>query len=115
MTHFEKIDTFANRTLLNFIAMKFSYKIVWNRYVIVLVIFAVWMLFFDQNSFLRQMQLKNELKSANEQKQFYLDQIRNDSIFLEELDKNIELKEKYARENYLMKKEEETVFSIVRN
>jgi len=95
--------------------MKFTYKIVWNRYVIILVIFAVWMLFFDQNSFLRQMQLQNELKTANEQKQFYLDQIRNDSIFLEELDKNIELKEKYARENYLMKKDEEIVFSIVRN
>ncbi len=95
--------------------MKFTYKIVWNRYVIVLVIFAVWMLFFDQNSFVRQMQLKNELKTANEQKQFYLDQIRNDSIFLEELDKNIEVKEKYAREHYLMKKDEEIVFSIVRS
>jgi len=95
--------------------MKFTYKIVWNRYVIVLVIFAGWMLFFDQNSFLRQMQLQNDLKTANDQKQFYLDQIRNDSIFLEELDKNIELKEKYARENYLMKKDEEIVFSIVRN
>jgi cell division protein FtsB len=83
--------------------------------VIVLVIFGAWMLFFDQNSFLRQMQLKNELKTANEQKQFYLDQIRNDSIFLEELDKNIEVKEKYAREHYLMKKDEEIVFSIVRN
>lgn len=95
--------------------MKFTYKIVWNRYVIVLVIFGVWMLFFDQNSFLKQMQLKNELKTANEQKQFYLNQIRNDSIFLEELDKNIEVKEKYAREHYLMKKDEEIVFSIVRS
>lgn len=94
--------------------MKFTYKIVWNRYVIVLVIFALWMMFFDQNNVFRQMQLQNDLNNANEQKQFYLNEIRNDSLFLEELKNDPKVKEKFAREHYLMSKDDEKVFSIVR-
>lgn len=98
----------------NIIAMKFSYKIVWNKYVIVLIIFAFLMLFFDQNNIFRQIQLRNDLNAAKDQKQFYLNEIRNDSIFLEQLKNDPEVKETYARENYLMKKDSERVFTIVR-
>lgn len=72
------------------------------------------MLFFDQNNIFRQIQLRNELERANEQKQFYLNEIRNDSLFLEQLKNDPEVKEKYAREHYLMKKDDERVFSIIR-
>ena len=94
--------------------MKVTYKIFWNRYVLVLLGFTAWMLFFDQNNIFRHLKLRSEVNSAQEQKQFLLDQISNDSIFLEQLKNDPEVKEKFARENYLMKRDSEIVFSIIR-
>ncbi len=94
--------------------MKFTHKIIWNRYIITILLFAVWMLFFDQNNVFRQIGLYNDLKTAEHQKEFYITEYKKDSAFLEELNRNPELKEKFARENYLMKKDDEVVFKIVR-
>lgn len=94
--------------------MKFARKMVWNRYTIAITIFAVWMLFFDQNNVFHQAGLYNDLKTAEKQKEFYKNEYRKDSIFLEELRKNPEVKERYAREHYLMKKDDEIVFKIIR-
>jgi len=94
--------------------MKVTYKIFWNRYVLVLLGFAAWMLFFDQNNIFRHLKLRQEVKSAQEQKQYYLNEMRSDSIFLEQLKNDPEVKEKFAREHYLMKRDSEIVFSIIR-
>ncbi|HPE35290.1 MAG TPA: septum formation initiator family protein, partial [Bacteroidales bacterium] len=94
--------------------MKFNYKIIWNRYVIILMVFVVWMLFFDQNNLFRQLQLRKEIRNAQAQKEFYLSEVKKDSLFLEQLKNDPEVKEKYAREHYKMAKDGEIVFSIIR-
>jgi cell division protein FtsB len=85
-----------------------------SRIMYVLLAFVVWMLFFDQNNWLRQLSLSSELNEAKRQEQYYMDEIASDSLKLHELTTNDESVEKLAREKYLMKKDGEEVFLIVR-
>ena len=80
----------------------------------VLLVFLVWILFFDQNSGLRQLSLSKELNEAQRQEQYYKDEITNDSLKLHELKTNDESVEKLAREKFFMKKDDEEIFLIVR-
>jgi len=85
-----------------------------GRIMYVLLAFVVWMLFFDQNNWLRQLSLSSELNEAKRQEQYYKNEISSDSLKLHELTSNDESVEKLAREKYLMKKDGEEVFLIVR-
>ena len=49
-----------------------------NIYVLVLTAFAVWMLFFDANSFLIHRELNQEIKKLEKQKEFLQDEITKD-------------------------------------
>ncbi len=89
-------------------------KILTNRYVLVFAVFSFWMLFFDQNNWIRQWNLTQELNDARQQKRFYREEYVNDSTFLRQLQSDVTVKEKLARENYLMKKDNEDIFVIVR-
>jgi len=85
-----------------------------GRIMYVLLAFVVWMLFFDQNNWLRQLSLSSELNETKRQEQYYKNEISSDSLKLHELTSNDESVEKLAREKYLMKKDGEEVFLIVR-
>lgn len=80
-----------------------------------LVLFVVWMLFFDHNNWYRQWKLSKELKEAQAKENYYKNKIKTDSIYLINLNTNVETLEKLAREKYLMKKDDETVYLIVRD
>ena len=84
-----------------------------NKYTITIAVFAVWMVFFDSNSILNRMKHKEKLDTLKQEKKFYLDEIRNDSVLsLRLLTDSIEI-EKFAREHYPMKKENEDVFLVI--
>ncbi len=87
------------------------FKIATNTYVLVLTIFVVWMAFFDTNSLLIHHELQKEIDKLEEQKQFLKSEIDRDKKLLEKLSRPEEL-EKYAREHYYMKKENEEIFLI---
>jgi len=72
-------------------------------------------LFLDQNNWIRQWKLSKELQEAQNKEQYYKDQIKADSLYLIDLNTNVETLEKLAREKYLMKKDDETVYLIVRD
>ncbi|MFP4469865.1 MAG: FtsB family cell division protein [Bacteroidales bacterium] len=93
--------------------LKFD-KILTNRYFLVLMVFCAWMLFFDENNWIRHWHLSRELNEAREQKRFYREEFIKDSILLRQIETDLETKEKLARENYLMKKDDETIYVIVR-
>ena len=84
-----------------------------NRYALTGLIFAVWMLFFDQNDFISQIKLQRELNQFEEDKSYYIEEIKKTETDLDELLTNEEKLEKFAREKYLMKKNNEEVFVIV--
>lgn len=89
-------------------------KIFKNRYFYTGLAFLIWLLFFDANNLIYQSKLSSKLKQARQQKEFYLNEIKNDSTSLKELMTNKETLEKFAREKYLMKKDNEDIYLVVR-
>lgn len=87
------------------------FKIFTNTYILVLTIFVIWMAFFDTNSLLIHLELRNEIKKLEKQKDFLKDEIAKDKEILEKMSDENEL-EKLAREKYYMKKENEEIFLI---
>lgn len=84
-----------------------------NKYVITALLFLVWIAFFDENNWVERAQNLKELRQLRNDKEYYIDQLEKDAERLKELKTNDENLEKYAREQYLMKEENEVVFVIV--
>ena len=69
-------------------------------------------MFFDRNSIMVRMEYKHELDSLKEVLQNYRDQIRSDSLQIEELRHSKSALERSAREKYVYKHPDEDVFII---
>lgn len=87
------------------------FKIMTNTYVLVLTIFVIWMTFFDTNSLMIHLELKNEIDKLEKEKEFLKNEIAKDREILEKMSDENEL-ERIAREKYYMKKENEEIFLI---
>ncbi|HSQ43395.1 MAG TPA: septum formation initiator family protein [Ginsengibacter sp.] len=83
-----------------------------NKYLITGIAFAVWMLFFDRNDITLQLKRVNELKKLQESEKVMDQQITDTRHELSLLKTNPETLEKYAREKYMMKKDNEDLFII---
>jgi len=81
--------------------------------VLTIAVFAIWMLFFDQNNMVDRMKMSSEIRQLEEDREYYREQIRKDSTRLHELTTDRENLEKYAREQFLMKKPDEDVFVVL--
>lgn len=88
-------------------------KITKNFYFIAGVLFLFWMLFLDSNDLYTQFKLRNQLKTLDNEKEFYQEKIDEVQQEREQLLTDSEALEKFAREKYLMKKESEDLFVIV--
>jgi len=86
-----------------------------NKYFIAIVLFIIWILFFDNYNLIRQNKIKKDIKELEENKLFYTKEIKKDSIEFQDLLNNKEKREKFAREKFLMKKENEDIYIIRRN
>lgn len=84
-----------------------------NKYFITTVVFLVWLVFFDSNNVLTNLRTRDKLNNLKKDKKFYLDEIRKDSIMAQKLLYDTLELEKYAREKYLMKKDNEDVYLVV--
>ena len=70
------------------------------------------MLFLDKNDLFTQIARNRELKELEQSKQYYTLQINSERKELEQLKNNPATLEKYAREKYLMKRDNEDLFII---
>ena len=86
-------------------------KIVSNKYLLISLLFAVWMLFLDNYSYMDQRQINNQIDELQDNKKYYQDEIRKDKENIKLL-KNQDQVEKYAREKYYMKKDSEDIYII---
>tara|TARA_B100002051_G_scaffold137898_1_gene130993 strand:+ start:2459 stop:2680 length:222 start_codon:yes stop_codon:yes gene_type:complete len=68
----------------------------------------------DSNGFINRYRLSKKLSELNTQKEFYVKEIDKVSLDKERFESDEELLEKYAREQYLMKKESEDIFYIIK-
>ena len=71
------------------------------------------MLFFDQNNLVDRMRMSAEIRQMEDDREYYMDQIEKDSTRLHELTTDKDNLEKYAREQFLMKKKNEDVFVVI--
>lgn len=85
-----------------------------NKYFIAAAAFVSWMLFFDKNDVLSQYEYRSELGKLQEEKDFYVTETALVKKNLNELSTSLKSAEKFAREKYFMKKDNEDVFIIVR-
>ena len=86
-------------------------KFLKNSYAIIIIIFVIWMIFFDSNSILVHNELNNDINDLNNQKEYYKNEIERDNIELNQIKTDSGL-EKYAREKLFMKRENEDIFII---
>jgi cell division protein FtsB len=86
-----------------------------NKFVLVTLALLIWVTFFDSNNWIKQARLQSEINDLEEQKEYYLKEIEKDSIALFDLNNNTENQEKFAREKYLMKKENEDIIVIIKD
>ena len=84
-----------------------------NKYVLTIAVFSIWMLFFDQNNAVDRLRMGSEIRQLEDDREYYLEQIQKDSTRYEELTTDQDNLEKYAREQFFMKKKNEDVFVVI--
>ncbi|WP_115462437.1 FtsB family cell division protein [Winogradskyella aurantiaca] len=82
-----------------------------NLYVLALIVFAVWMLFFDTHSYLLHRELNEEIEDLENEKTYYKGEMTKDRKAIKELSTEAGV-EKTARETYYMKKPNEDIYII---
>lgn len=90
-----------------------TFPILRNKFVLTILVFGVWIVLFDQNNLVDRFQEMNNLKALKAEKAYYSKKIKEDQRRMQELKSNKEDLEKFAREEYLMKKEDEDVFVVI--
>ena len=84
-----------------------------NKYLLTSACFAIWILFVDDRDVITtQLKHKQELRKLEESKKYYEKQIAATRQELDQLKSDPALLEKYAREKYLMKRDNEDVYLI---
>ncbi|MBK8522017.1 MAG: septum formation initiator family protein [Chitinophagaceae bacterium] len=83
-----------------------------NKYLLTGVFFAVWMVFFDPKDILSDVERRDKLKELQTSELHLKGQITDAKKELDLLRNNAQSIEKYAREKYLMKKDNEDLFII---
>ncbi|WP_075601901.1 FtsB family cell division protein [Saccharicrinis aurantiacus] len=84
-----------------------------NKYIISFVVFIVWLGFFDANNLLHKYKLSRRIAELEQQKEHYIVEIEQNQRKLHEIQENAKSLEKFAREQYLMKKKNEDIFVII--
>lgn len=87
-------------------------KLFTNKYLITGIAFAIWMLFFDRNDLPLQLKRVHDLSRLQENEKVMDNQIANTKHELTLLKTNPETLEKYARQKFMMKKDNEDLYII---
>jgi len=95
--------------------MKLLKQIFSNFYLVIGIVFLAWLTFFDSNDLYTQIKQTAKLKGLEDERSFYIEKIDEVKEDRAELLSDDELLEKFARENYLMKKPTEDVYVIVKD
>jgi len=82
-----------------------------NKYLLIFFIFIIWMLFFDGSSYLLHRELSQEYETLEGNRAYFQKEIAEDNAQILQLKDSAGL-EKFAREEYLMKKDNEEIYII---
>lgn len=87
------------------------FKVLSNKYLLIFLIFLVWMFFFDGSSWLLHRELNQEINKLKGNVEHFQKNIKNDTVQKNVLEDSAGL-ERFAREEYLMKKDNEEIYII---
>lgn len=87
------------------------FKIISNKYVLILLIFMIWMFWFDGNSWLIHQELNEDVNKLKGNIEYFENEIQKDQSQIEKLKDSAGI-ERFAREEYLMKKSDEEIYII---
>jgi len=91
---------------------KFLVPFLKNKYIMTFVVFFLWMLCFDKNDLVTQLSQRNNLYQMNQDKSYFIEEIKLNQVIMQELATNPEALERFAREKYYMKKADEDIFVV---
>ena len=83
-----------------------------NKYAIVFVVFAVFVTFFDEHNLIQRWKSHKKIDQLEVELNFYKEEIKATKQKKNELQSSKENLEKFAREHYYMRKENEDIFII---
>jgi cell division protein DivIC len=84
-----------------------------NKYLLTIIIFVVWILLFDSNNLIARYKEMRELHKLRIDREYYIKRIESDRQKLHELKTDNKNLEKFAREQYRMKKPDEDLYIIL--
>jgi cell division protein FtsB len=84
-----------------------------HKYVLTIVAFVVYVLIFDRQNYFFHSRINKEMQSLARDTAYYIKEIKEAGLQLEELRGDRKALEKFAREKYLMKKDDEEVFVFI--
>lgn len=88
------------------------FKIASNKYLLSLFLFGLWMIFLDVNSLLIHRELDQEMEELESSIAYYKEEIKKDSTLLNQLNSEPEKFERYAREQYHLKRANEKLYLV---
>ena len=90
-----------------------TFPILRNKFVLTILVFGVWIVLFDQNNLVDRFSDMKTLRQIENEKEYYQNKIKEDQKRINELTSDKDDLEKFAREKYLMKKDNEVIFIVV--
>jgi cell division protein FtsB len=87
-------------------------KLLKNKFFIAFAAFIIWIAFLDKTNLMYQYQFQSEVNKLENQKEFFIQEIKQTREEQQELLSSPEKLEKFAREKYYMKKDNEDLFII---
>jgi cell division protein DivIC len=84
-----------------------------NKYILTTIIFILWLLLLDSNNLISRYKEMKNLKKLKSDREFYVKRIDEDKRKLYELKTDNRNLEKFAREQYRMKKPDEDLYIIL--
>jgi len=95
------------------IEMKNIISIIKNKYLLTFIGLSIWVIFFDKNDLKTELELRREVMLLEEERNYFAREIHSITSDIKELYTNPKTLEKFAREKYLMKRDNEEIFVIV--
>jgi cell division protein DivIC len=84
-----------------------------NKYFLTLSVFLLWILLFDANNLIERVGQLSKLHKLRIEKEYYSRRIEEDKKKLNELKTDNHNLEKFAREQYLMKRKDEDLYIVL--
>jgi cell division protein FtsB len=84
-----------------------------NKYLLTTIGAIIWLGFFDRNDFITTWTYSQKLQALRKEKLYYEEEIKKNKDGLNDLMTNRNTLEKYAREKYYMKKDNEEIFVLI--